>query len=903
MGMLLGDAPRLQPMAGGESSSRMVGNFGLGDEVVSLLKNEWGIEELYPPQAQALPHALAGENLLLAIPTASGKTLIAYLAIFRRLLVDEPGSRAYYIVPLKALASEKVEELREAGAALGLSVGMAIGDRSGETGSLEDADIVVATSEKFDSLLRNRADLLSNTSVVIADEVHLIHDRSRGPTLEVNLARVMMEKPEAQIIALSATVGNAEAIADWLGATLIESDWRPVTLRYGTVVDDLVEPRKQVGPEAADLPPPFRIEGLGDEIRSVLNATINDGGQLLCFRSTRRYAEGSAAKLGKWMRARLQAWANSEREEANSAVGKPEGLDVEARIARLAELTKAISNSEEGTEMSDTLAASIGGGVAFHHAGLTSSQRKLIETAFRDRLLFCICATPTLAAGVNLPARRVVVRDLTRWQDGLSQPLPRIEIHQMLGRAGRPSYDKIGDAWLISRSDEHADQVAHRYFEQPPEDIESKLATEPALRMHVLAAIATGGKNDRHAISQFFSHTFLARSLDADDFDERIDGIIAWLCENGFVDRMGEDNAVNERIRALNQAIADQTTGDKAAEEQWDDEIPPWAAKAQSIAQADTAGLASTTGQTHAAGQPPTVEIADDKTVPLRNVKRPAIVGFQRASDITTASQDSDVIPDPPAMTYHATRFGERVSRLYLDPLSGLILRDGCRRALEVICRIREDLSISPFTLLHLCACTPDFPPAWPSGAKQIAALSQKANSMTDQMLFDVIEVHRYWNEGGLEEATLVKGAWMVEEWCEEQPLRKIERLLGSAPGDLRVRVDHSEWLLYAAREIASHDSERNEQLNDGLPELIDCIDVMRKRVTNGCKEDLLALISMRGIGRVRARTMATHNLRTPIDVASMTEDQIAKLADERGWSPQLVDNVVKQAERIIRRR
>ena len=881
MGMLLDDAPRLQPMVEGDSSVRKVENFGLSDEVVSLLRNEWGFEEFYPPQAKALPHALRGSNLVLAIPTASGKSLIAYLAIFHRLLVDTPGSRAFYIVPLKALATEKVEELREAGKALGLTVGMAVGDRSGETVSLDDADILVATSEKFDSMLRNRADMLSTASVVVADECHLIHDKGRGPTLEVNLARVKMEKPEAQIIALSATVGNADAIADWLNAELIESDWRPVTLRYGTVVDNLVEPRKQVGPEQSDLPPPFRIDGLGDEIRSVLNSTINDGGQLLCFRNTRRFAEGSAAKLGTWMRGRMNAWANSEREEAGSAIGKPEGLEVEARIERLSELASAISSTEDGTEMSDTLAAAVGGGVAFHHAGLTSAQRRLIEDAFRDRLLFCICATPTLAAGVNLPARRVVVRDLTRWADGLSQPLPRMEIHQMLGRAGRPTYDSTGDAWLITRSDEHADEVAHRYIEQGPEDIESKLATEPALRMHVLAAIATGGKTDRHAISRFFSHTFLARSMNADALDERIDAIIAWLCDNGFVDRLGEDDAVNDRISAENQAEHDKD----AEEEEWDDEVPPWAAKAHSL------------------GSAPTVEIEDQKTVPLRQVKRPAIVGFQRASDISTAVHNPHVIPDPPAMTYQTTRFGERVSRLYLDPLSGLILRDGTRRALEVICRIREDLSISPFALLHLCACTPDFPPAWPSGQKQFAAIGQKAAAMTDQMLFEVREVHEYWNQGGLEEATLVKGAWMVEEWCEERALREIERLLGTAPGDLRVRVDHSEWLLYAAREIASYDSERSEELNDGLAELLDCIDIMRKRVTNGCREDLLALISMRGIGRVRARKMASHGLRTPIDVVSMTEDEKGKLADERGWSPQLVDNVVKQAEKLLRQR
>ena len=119
-------------MGGGEPVST-VREIDLPDGVSDLLTQSWGIEKLHPPQAEALPLALSGQNLLLAIPTASGKSLIAYLAIFQKLLVDAPSSRAFYLVPLKALASEKVEELREAGKQLGLKVGMAVGDRAGES--------------------------------------------------------------------------------------------------------------------------------------------------------------------------------------------------------------------------------------------------------------------------------------------------------------------------------------------------------------------------------------------------------------------------------------------------------------------------------------------------------------------------------------------------------------------------------------------------------------------------------------------------------------------------------------------------------------------------------------------------------------------------------------------------
>ena len=840
-----------------------VRELDLPSEVIDLLIEDWGIERLHPPQAEAMPIALSGQNLLLAIPTASGKSLVAYLAILKRLLVDSPGSRAFYLVPLKALAAEKVEELRQAGDRLGLLVGMAIGDRSGETVSLDEADIIVATSEKFDSLMRNKTDFLNQVSIVVADEVHLIHDRSRGPTMEVNLARIKHERPEAQILALSATVGNANEIAEWLNAVNIQSNWRPVILRYGTVCDGLVEPRLQVGPGGDDmeLPPPFELPDEGDDLRNVLMSTVQDSGQVLIFRGTRRYAEGSATKLGDWMFKRMQSWLNTP-EEA------PEGLDVEARLMALAEVAREIEGSEESTMMGERLAEALRGGVAFHHAGLTGRQRRIVEDAFRDRMLFAICATPTLAAGVNLPARRVIVRDLSRWEDGLSRPLPRMEVHQMLGRAGRPRYDSVGDAWLIARHLEHADDIAELYFEQDPEAVESKLAAEPAMRTHILAAIATGGQRDRDALGRFFQQTFLGHGVENDWLQERIDEIIAWLAAHRFIERTGEDAAIIQRL-AESPAIE--------SEEGWDDEMPLWAQSAQSVDGVEF------------------IEQFESEPRP----KRPAVIGFQKAGELSEP-EPKDVIPDSPAMTYAATPFGERVSRLYLDPLSGLILREGLRKARKVLCRIIEDRSISPWALLHLIACTPDFPPMWPTG-KQMQRMTMKVNAMADQTLLDGHELNAL---GFMPEAeSLAKSAWTLSQWIEEDSLREIEKELGVAPGDLRVRVDHAGWLLNATRQICANDDEEDGALADANGDLIEMLDVMQRRVANGCREDLLGLIAIRGVGRVRARTLANHGYRTPLEICGITKKAAQKLADERGWSPQLVENIMQSADRAIQTR
>ena len=194
-----------------------------------------GIMELYPPQAEAVKKGfLDGKSLLAAIPTASGKTLLAEMAMLKSIA---EGGKAIYIVPLRALASEKYERFLELSKLEikkgGIKVGIATGDYDSKDEWLGDRDIIVATSEKTDSLLRNGSSWLSNLTVVVADEVHLIDSANRGPTLEVTLAKLMKLNPSIQVIALSATIGNARELSGWLKAELVVSTWRPTELKEG----------------------------------------------------------------------------------------------------------------------------------------------------------------------------------------------------------------------------------------------------------------------------------------------------------------------------------------------------------------------------------------------------------------------------------------------------------------------------------------------------------------------------------------------------------------------------------------------------------------------------------------------------------------------------------------------
>ncbi|CAI48337.1 ATP-dependent DNA helicase Hel308 [Natronomonas pharaonis DSM 2160] len=474
---------------------------------------EEGIESLYPPQAAAVDAGVAdGESLVASVPTASGKTLVAQLAMLSAI---DRGGTALYIVPLRALASEKREEFA-AFEEYGLSVGVTTGSYEDTGEWLADKDIIVATSEKVDSLVRNGAPWIDDLDCVVADEVHLVDDEHRGPTLEVTLAKLRRVNPNLQVVALSATVGNAGEMAEWLDAELVDSSWRPIELRKGVHYGQALH----FGDGTQQELPVQRTE---KPTEAVVRETLDEGGSTLVFVNSRRNAEGAAKRLAKTT---------------------VDGLDADERAAlsSLAEEIRAVSD----TETSDDLADCVEQGAAFHHAGCSSEHRSLVEDAFRDRLIKTICATPTLAAGVNTPARRVVVRDWRRYSGdaGGMQPLSVLEVHQMMGRAGRPGRDPYGEAVLLADSHDELDELLDRYVWADPEPVESKLAREPSMRTHLLATVASGFADSRSALLSFLDRTLYAtqyRHGDGEDNLERVvDTTLSYLETNGFIDRDGD---------------------------------------------------------------------------------------------------------------------------------------------------------------------------------------------------------------------------------------------------------------------------------------------------------------------------------------------------------------------------
>lgn len=206
-------------------------------ELYNIIERE--ITKLRPAQAKSIKKGLLqGKNLLVCTPTASGKTLIAELTALKSII--EGKGKAVYIVPLKALASEKYKDFKKRYGKIA-EIALSIGDIDSSDHYLAEYDLIVTTSEKLDSLIRHQAPWLSSIKTVVIDEIHLLNDSERGPTLEILITILKKLLKNAQIIALSATIGNAEELAEWLQADLVVDDWRPVKLHKGIYYDGKVE--------------------------------------------------------------------------------------------------------------------------------------------------------------------------------------------------------------------------------------------------------------------------------------------------------------------------------------------------------------------------------------------------------------------------------------------------------------------------------------------------------------------------------------------------------------------------------------------------------------------------------------------------------------------------------------
>ncbi len=482
-----------------------VRDLDVSEGLVEALES-MGIESLYPPQVEAVRAGLLeGRSLLVATPTASGKTLLAALAADRWLT---RGRKVVYLTPLRALAYEKAEYLESL---LGARTVAASGDYDEEASYLGSYEVIIATYEKMDSAIRHGAPWVSRVGLLVADEAHLLADPSRGSTVEVLLARLQDMLPaDSQRLLLSATVTNAGQIAETFGLTPLISGWRPTRL-VEAVYD--VRSSSLVRPDGSR----ERVPALdADPSVSLALWTWLSGGQAMIYASSRRSAEALASHAAQAVLRR--------------------GFKPPAQLRQLA-------SELRGTELDESLRALILSGAAFHHAGLSAHQRRVVEACFRSRLLPIVVATPTLAAGVNIPARTVIVPDVRRGAEEMSV----MDYKQLAGRAGRPGYDEEGLAVIVSRTPAKTRELMDRYVKASPEPIGSRLLDLRSLRFHLLGLVSSG-VSELAAIHSFMQRTLAARQMGPAAMERAVSDSAAWLEAAGMVRRWGPSRLVPTRI-------------------------------------------------------------------------------------------------------------------------------------------------------------------------------------------------------------------------------------------------------------------------------------------------------------------------------------------------------------------
>jgi helicase len=468
-----------------------------------------GIREFTPPQEMALRGGLlSGANMLISSPTASGKTLVAELACIRSIILE--GKKAVYIAPMKALVGEKYREFSEAYPFVKCS--MSTGDLDSTDQRLADSQMIFVSTEKFDSLMRHGIGWLGSIGCIVFDEVHMIGEGQRGPTLEMLMTK-LFGQTKAQMIALSATVGNAGEIAEWMGAELVQSDFRPVKLFKGVVYGSSVC-YKDEGSRAYKS---IELEGKSavSEAR-VVEDTLSMGKQAIIFYASKRNAEAGAARLAL-------------------AVGKQ--MQNKDELEGLA--SKVLNVLERPTEQCIKLSGLVSKGVAFHHAGLLSEQKSLVENAFAKGLIKVICSTTTLGLGVNLPAHTVLIKDVHRYNGFGSDRIGINEVTQLLGRAGRPRYDTTGRGLITAPGEEQAKRLYRDYFESELDPVYSGIGVVPVLRTHILALISEEYCNNMRELSDFIGRTFYGKQYsDRYRIEELLEEVVSELVRWDFVEEI-----------------------------------------------------------------------------------------------------------------------------------------------------------------------------------------------------------------------------------------------------------------------------------------------------------------------------------------------------------------------------
>ncbi|XP_064085840.1 uncharacterized protein LOC135200981 isoform X2 [Macrobrachium nipponense] len=501
---------------------------------------ENGIRTMFPWQAEclSLPDVLDGKNLVYSAPTSAGKTLVSELLLLKRVL--ETGRKGLYILPFVSVAREKMYYLQKMFSPAGVRVEGFMGSH-GPPGGLKVTDVAICTIEKANNLVNRLLEekRFAELGIIVVDEIHMLGDPHRGYLLELLLTKTMFVCQTAhalqeegnsgiQIVGMSATLPNLDLLALWLNSQLYSTDYRPVPLaervKIGKTVFDY-QFRK-----FRDLDPVLTVKGDSDHLIQLCLETVLEGFSVLVFCPTKVWCEKLAESVAKEF----------------FCIGKLDSQYPSHISAKLREslnstgITKVIEALRKcPVGLDKVLGRSVSFGVAYHHAGLTFDERDIVEGGFRNGSVRVLVATSTLSSGVNLPARRVIIRSPVFG----GSILDTLTYKQMIGRAGRKGVDTEGESILICREGEKQKAQTLLASTLPPimSCLQQDSSLTSSMKRAVLEVIVSGVAAGPSEVARYCSCTLLAASLkrtaseSQQDAQNSILSCVQFLEENEFI--------------------------------------------------------------------------------------------------------------------------------------------------------------------------------------------------------------------------------------------------------------------------------------------------------------------------------------------------------------------------------
>lgn len=498
-------------------------SYGLPPALVSNFST-LGVRSIYPWQSACLlgKGLLTGEgNLIYTAPTGGGKSLIADVLLLKK-IIDNPTKKAILVLPYVALVQEKLRWLRRAtenvnknAAAIAAHphtkhrqinssvrvAGFFGGSRTKATWS--DVDVAVCTIEKANSLVNAAIEegAIDQLGIVVLDELHMLDDENRGYLIELMITKLLSLDHGIQLIGMSATLSNPKLLADWMQAKFYVSKYRPIPISEFLVYDnniystqntkDFFRTASQLNGICATQKPPKSCQTIETSIHKELESAMNNAVVALAVETA---VKGYGALIFCSSRQGSQTMANLVAQ--TMPPGAPEILD------KRTDVLAALQALPGGFE--STFAKTIVSGVGFHHAGLTVEERDIVAEAYDHGILQVMVATCSLAAGINLPARRVILHGARMGRDLIGPAILR----QMRGRAGRKGKDEVGESYLCCQRKDLEAVSDLLEAEMPP--VESCLTPEKrGVKRALLEVIAIRLATTRDSINDYIHRSLL----------------------------------------------------------------------------------------------------------------------------------------------------------------------------------------------------------------------------------------------------------------------------------------------------------------------------------------------------------------------------------------------------------